>query len=97
MGFTCSASNKPNGSIRVCIDYRRLNVVTNKLEYYISTLKDVVEKVGSCKIVSKFDMSQGIRQIEVDHQASRDYTTFVTQYGRYRYQRMPSRPLAGSM
>ena len=79
---------KPNGSIRVCIDYRRLNAVTNKLEYYMPTLEDVLEKVGPCKIVSKLDMSQGFHQIEVD-QGSRDYTTFVTQSGCYRYRRMP--------
>ena len=79
---------KPNGSIRVCIDYRRLNAVTNKLEYYMPMLKDVLEKVGACKIVSKLDMSQGFHQIEVD-QRSREYTTFVTQYDHYRYRRMP--------
>ena len=79
---------KPNGCIRVCIDYRRLNAVTNKLEYYMPTLEAVLEKVGPCKIVSKLDMSQSFHQIEVD-QGSRDYTTFVTQYGRYRYRRMP--------
>ena len=44
--------------------------------------------MGPCKILSKLDMSQGFHQIEVD-QGSRDYTTFVTQYGHYRYQRMP--------
>ena len=52
------------------------------------TLEDVLERVGPCKIVSKLDMSQTFHQIEVD-QESRDYTMFVTQYGRYRYQRMP--------
>ena len=57
---------KPNGSIRVCIDYRRLNAVTNKLEYYMPMLEDVLEKVGPCKIVSKLDMSQSFHQIEVD-------------------------------
>ena len=55
---------KPNGSIRVCIDYRRLNAVTNK--YYMPTLEYVLEKVGPCKIVPKLDMSQGFHQIEVD-------------------------------
>ena len=75
---------KPNGSIHVCIGYRRLNAVTNRLEYYMPTLEDVLVKVWPCKIVSKLDMSQGFHQIEVD-QGSRDYTTFVTQYGRYRY------------
>ena len=78
---------KPNGSICVCIDYRRLNAVTNKIEYYMPTLVDVLKKVGPCKIVSKLDMSQGFHHIEVD-QGSRDFTTSVTQYGRYRYQRM---------
>ena len=71
---------KPNRSIRACIDYRRLNVVTNKLEYYMPILEDVLEKVGPCKIVFKLDMSQGFHQIEVD-QGSRNYTRFVTQYG----------------
>ena len=44
------------------------------------TLEDVLENVGPCKVVSKLDMSQGFHQIEVD-QGSRNYTTFVTQYG----------------
>ena len=47
---------KPNGSIHVCIDYCRLNAVTYKLEYYMPTLEDGLEKVGPCKIVSKLDM-----------------------------------------
>jgi len=71
---------KPNGSIWGCIDYQRLSAVTNKLEYYIPMLENVLEKMGKCKVVFRLDISQGFHQIEVDP-GSRDFTTFVTKYG----------------
>ena len=37
---------KPNGDIRVCIDFRRVNV-TRQEHCYIHTLHDILEKVGA--------------------------------------------------
>ncbi len=38
---------KPDGSVRLCVDYRRLNERTIKEPYYIPSFDEMVEKVGS--------------------------------------------------
>ncbi len=44
---------KPDGNIRLCIDYRRLNDVTTKEPYYIPSFDEMVEKVGEGRVMSK--------------------------------------------
>ena len=39
---------KPDGTIRMCVDYRKLNSVTVKDPYYMATLDEILERVGSC-------------------------------------------------
>ena len=79
---------KKDGSLRICIDYRRLNSVTIPDPYYMSTLEEILEKVGSCGCLSKLDLSKGFYQIGIEEK-SRDKTAFVTPFGKYRFNRMP--------
>jgi len=79
---------KPNGSIRLCIDYRRLNSITCQEHYFMPELSDIMARVGQCKVLSKMDLAQGFHQITVEP-GSRDKTTFVCPFGRFRYVRMP--------
>ena len=37
---------KPDGSVRICVDYRKLNEVTAKDPYYMPTLEEILERVG---------------------------------------------------
>ena len=79
---------KQDGSVRVCIDYRRLNEVTIGDPYYMCTLEEILERVGSSRAISKLDLAKGFYQIEVDP-ASVDKTAFITPFGKYAFQRMP--------
>ena len=79
---------KPDGSIRICIDYRRLNSITIKDPYYMVTLEEILDRVGNCGVVSKIDLTKGYYQIEV-HPESMEKTTFVSFVGKFMFKRMP--------
>ena len=79
---------KEDGSIRLCIDYRRLNGVSQADPYYMSTLEEILERVGACKCISKLDLSKGFYQIEVEKE-SVPKTAFITPFGKYQFLRMP--------
>ena len=79
---------KPDGTIRVCIDYRRLNSITIKDPYYMVTLDEILDRVGSSCVMSKIDLSKGYYQIMV-HPGSIDKTAFVSPVGKFAFTRMP--------
>ena len=79
---------KQDGSVRVCIDYRRLNEVTIGDPYYMCTLEEILERVGGSGAISKLDLAKGFYQIEVDP-GSVDKTAFITPFGKYAFRRMP--------
>ena len=79
---------KPDGSIRICSDYRKLNAVTQSDPYYMSTLEEILERVGSSAAISKLDLSKGFHQIEVEPEDI-DKTAIITPFGKYAYTRMP--------
>ena len=79
---------KKDGSLRICVDYRRLNSVTTPDPYYMCTLEEILEKVGNSGCLSKLDLSKGFYQIGISEE-SKDKTAFVTPFGKYRFNRMP--------
>ena len=79
---------KKDGSLRICVDFRRLNSVTVPDPYYMVTLDEILEKVGSSGCLSKLDLSKGFYQIGIDEE-SRDKTAFVTPFGKFCFNRMP--------
>ena len=79
---------KPDGTIRVCIDYRRLNSITIKDPYYMVTLEEILDRVGNSCVMSKIDLSKGYYQILV-HPGSIDKTAFVSPVGKFAFTRMP--------
>ena len=79
---------KPDGSVRICIDYRRLNAVTIGDPYYMCTLDEIFEGVAASRVISKLDLAKGFYQIPVDED-SIDKTAFMTPFGKYAFRRMP--------
>ncbi len=79
---------KPDGGIRLCVDYRKLNAVTMKEPYYIPGFDEMVEKVGTGKVLSKVDLAKGFHQVLVEEK-DRDKTCFVCPFGKFRFKRMP--------
>ena len=79
---------KPDKSIRLCIDYREINKVTPLDRHTIPTLPQILNNIGHASVLSKVDLTAGFHQIFVDNQ-SRDFTTFLSPKGKYRFVRMP--------
>ena len=79
---------KKDGTVRVCIDYRKLNEVTVADPYYMSTMEEILERVGESRIMSKLDLAKGFYQVEVEPQ-SQEKTAFVSPFGKFEFQRMP--------
>ena len=79
---------KPDGSIRLCIDYRKLNERTLADPYYMNTLEEILERVGGSMCLSKLDLSKGFYQIGIEEE-SKEKTAFITPFGKFAFNRMP--------
>ena len=74
--------------VRICVDYRKLNLSLKREVYYIPTFEELTHKLSLVKCMSKLDAASGFFQILLEEK-SRDYTTFLTPFGRYRFKRLP--------
>jgi len=79
---------KPDGSTRVCIDYRKLNSVTVFDPGPMPTAEEIFAKLAGDRYLSKFDLSNGYWQVPV-HETDRDLNTFVCHRGLFRFRVMP--------
>ena len=72
---------KPNGKIRICVDFRKVNAVTTPLPFYMPRIEEVLEATGQAKVISKMDLSKGYYQVKVCPE-DRNKTTFVCHKGK---------------
>jgi hypothetical protein len=79
---------KPDGSIRFCVDYRRLNSVTRKDSYALPRMDDCIDSLGDSQYFSTLDANAGNWQISVAPE-DRDKTAFTSHRGLYRFKRLP--------
>ncbi|PIK39980.1 hypothetical protein BSL78_23185 [Apostichopus japonicus] len=79
---------KKDGSIRLCIDYRKLNQDTVKDSYSLPRIEESLDALEGAKWFSSLDLQSGYWQIEV---AEKDIpkTAFTTPMGFYECNRMP--------
>lgn len=79
---------KQDGSLRFCVDYRRLNSVTVKYSYPLPRMEECLDSLGEATVFTTLDCNSGYWQIPVAAE-DRDKTTFSCHAGTYRYKRMP--------
>jgi len=79
---------KPDGTARLCVDYKRVNAVTEQQPFYMPRVEEVLEGIGKAKYIFKLDLTKGYYQIAM---VERDIpkTAFVCHRGRYEFLRMP--------
>ena len=78
----------PNGKLRFCVDYRRLNAITQKDRYPLPLIDELIERLSRAKIFTKLDIRQGFHRIRMSPE-SEELTTFRTRYGAFKYRVMP--------
>lgn len=79
---------KKNGQVRLCIDFRKLNLQTVKDAYALPKLEDTFTALSGSKWFSVLDLKSGYYQIEVD-ESDKPKTAFVCPLGFWEFNRMP--------
>ncbi|GFV11135.1 transposon Tf2-8 polyprotein [Trichonephila clavipes] len=79
---------KKDGTMRLCIDYRKLNKKIVKERYPLPIIEEVLDKLGNGKIFTTLDLMNAFFHVDVD-EASRKYTAFVTETGQYEFLKVP--------
>ncbi len=79
---------KPDQSIRLCVDYRKLNTVTTHDPYYIPTVDELISKVGEAAFLTKLDLAKGFYQVSVQ-ESDKEKTAFITPWGKFQFTKMP--------
>jgi len=74
---------KPNGALRFCVDYRKLNDLTRKDRYPLPLINETLARLAKAKVYTKLDIRQAFHRIRMDP-ASEELTTFRTRYGAYK-------------
>lgn len=83
-----SLVKKKDGSIRICVDFRKLNAVTIKDAYPVPIISDLFNQLAKAKVFSTIDLKAGFYQLKM-HPDSEQYTAFATHFGFFNYKRMP--------
>ena len=57
---------KPDGSSRFRIDYRKLNNVTTADQFHLPNIAEIVHLIGRANVYSTLDLKSGYWQIAID-------------------------------
>ncbi len=79
---------KKDGSLRYCVDYRRLNACTVKDAHPLPRIEDCLDVLGGARVYSTLDLASGYWQVEVDPR-DKEKTAFVTSNGLFQFNVMP--------
>lgn len=79
---------KPNGKLRICLDPKPLNKCIKREHFLIPTSEDLIGRLSGQSVFTVMDCSNGFWQMELDNESA-DLTTFMTPFGRFRWNRVP--------
>ena len=80
--------DKPGGGIRVCIDYRALNAITKPISFPIPRISELLNSLGSAKIISSIDLAAAYHQCEI-RKEDQHKTAFTINNKKFEYNRIP--------
>ena len=79
---------KKDGSLRFCVDYRKLNAITKRDRYPLPLIQETLAQMLGAKYFTKLDIIAAFNKIRMDPDSEK-YTSFKTRFGTYQYQVLP--------
>ncbi len=79
---------KPDGTLRFCNDYRRLNEVSQFDGYPMPRVDELLDRLGRARYISTLDLTKGYWQVPLSDSA-KPKTAFSTPSGHWQYRTLP--------
>jgi len=79
---------KKDGSLRLVVDYRKLNDMTIRNSYPLPLISDLLDRVKGAKVFTKLDLKSAYNLVRIK-EGDEYKTAFRTRYGHYEYLVMP--------
>ena len=79
---------KTNGTLRICVDFRKLNAATKKDHYPLPYMEEIIYEVAGHEMYSFLDCFLGYYQVAMAEQV-KNKTAFSTEWGPYQFERKP--------
>jgi hypothetical protein len=80
---------KPNGKLRLYVNYRGLNMVTIKDPYPLPFMDELRDRVVGCEWFTKLNLRNGYYLTRLKDEESENAMTMHTHYGNFKYKVMP--------
>ena len=88
MGRKSSSVKKKTREIKLCVDFWNLNRASDKDNYLVPPMEQIIQMVSWLELFSLLDGFSGYNQVLVVEQYQLK-TTFRTKWGTFTYKRMP--------
>ncbi len=79
---------KKDGSLRLVVDFRKLNDMTIRNSYPLPLISDLLDRVKGAKVFTKLDLKSAYNLVRIK-EGDEYKTAFRTRYGHYEYLVMP--------
>ena len=81
-------ARKKDGSLRMCIDYRKLNANTKKDAFPLPRILESIDAPIGATFFTTLDLASGYYQVRVE-ESDREKTAYISPFGLYEFIRMP--------
>ena len=78
---------KPDGTVRLCIDFRKVNHITKPDPYLMPRIDEMIDQLGEAQYLSKLDLNNGFYQIPLA-QVDQEKTAFCTPWEKFHFTMM---------
>ena len=79
---------KPDGSLRFCVDYRKLNSVTKRDSYPMPRMDECIDSFSNACLFSTLDCNSGYWQLPMA-EGNQEKNSFMCHAGSYKFLWMP--------